>query len=215
MNLEPKNLNNYTASTLINMCKAELKNKYKAVVIGASNGGFNALRTIFSYFPADFKQSVIVVLHLSPKSDGVSRIFRRWFRMIIKEAEEKEEIKGGVVYIAPPNYHLMLGKDKTFILSAAERVNYARPSIDVLFKSVADVYGTNLVGIVLTGGNKDGSQGLKKIKELGGLTIVQDPITAEDDSMPRAAIAVSEIDYVLTLDGIGLLLADLFKQQQF
>ncbi|MBA3035589.1 MAG: chemotaxis protein CheB [Desulfobacterium sp.] len=194
------------------MRKLELDNKYEAVVIGASVGGIEALRVIFAFLPAAFKQTIIVVLHLSPQSSGLAQILSRKFRMIIKEAEEKEKIKGGVVYTAPPNYHLMIEDDKTFSLSVSEQVNYARPSIDVLFETAADVYRESLIGIILTGGNKDGSQGLKKIKELGGLAIVQDPDTAEGDSMPRNAIAVSEVDHILTLDKIGLLLSGWLRQ---
>ncbi len=190
------------------MLKPECINKYETVVIGASTGGIDALRTIFSFLPADFKQAIIVVLHLSPQSRALPQVLNRQCRMVIKEAEEKEEIRGGVIYIAPANYHLMVEEDKTFSLSLEGPVNYARPSIDVLFETAADVYGENLIGIILTGGNKDGSQGVKKIKKGGGLAIVQDPSTANVDSMPRAAIAASEVDHILSLDKIGLLLAD-------
>ena len=182
-------------------------NKYEAVVIGASTGGIDALGTIFSFLPADFKPAVIVVQHLSPQSDGLPLILSRRCRIAIKEAEEKEKIGGGVVYIAPANYHLMVEEEKTFSLSVSAPVNYARPSIDVLFETAADVYRENLIGIILTGSNQDGSQGLKKIKERGGLAIVQDPATAEADSMPRMAIAASEVDHVLPLEKIGPFIA--------
>lgn len=210
MNL--KTLNSYTASTIRNMSKAELMNKYKAVVIGASTGGIEALGIILSYLPDDFNQAIIIVLHLSPQSKGLHQVLSRQCHMKIKEAEEKEKIKSGVVYTAPPNYHLMVEEDETFSLSVSGHINYARPSIDVLFETAADAYREKLIGIILTGANSDGSQGLHKIKEYGGLVIVQDPFTAERDSMPIAAIAVSEIDYILTLDKIGLLLADFIKQ---
>ena len=110
------------------------------------------------------------------------------------------------IYIAPPNYHLLVEADRTFSLSIDEPVNYARPSIDVLFETAADVYKTNLIGVILTGANTDGSHGLKRIKETGGLSVVQDPSTAEADTMPRAAIAAVDVDYVLPLEEIGKVL---------
>ena len=103
----------------------------------------------------------------------------------------------------------MIENDKAFSLSVDEPVNYVRPSIDVLFESAADAYGAKLIGIILTGANNDGSQGLKKIKEIGGLTIAQHPATAEADTMPRAAIAATEIDYILPLNQISHLLVKL------
>src|SRR5690606_35205527 len=106
----------------------------------------------------------------------------------VKEADEKEKIKPGCVYIAPPNYHLLIEKNETFSLSIDEKVNYARPSIDVLFDSAAYVYYDQLIGVVMTGANHDGAMGLKKIKENGGMTIVQDPETAISRFMPEAAI---------------------------
>ncbi len=114
-----------------------------------------------------------------------------------------EHLLKNKIYIAPPNYHLLVEADRTFSLSIDEPVNYARPSINVLFETAADVYKTNLVGVILTGANADGSHGLKRIKETGGLSVVQDPSTAEADTMPKAAIAAVDVDYVLPLEEIG------------
>ena len=129
----------------------------------------------------------------------------------VKQAEEKESIQGGTVYIAPPNYHLLIEDDHTFSLSVDNAVNYARPSIDVLFESAADVYGSDLIGVILTGNNDDGSQGLKKIKRNGGLTIVQTPESAEADGMPQAALEAVIPEYMLSLEAIGPLLNALSK----
>ncbi len=104
----------------------------------------------------------------------------------VYEAEEKEKVLPGNAYIAPPNYHLLVEGDETLSLTVEPKVNYARPSIDVLFDSAANVYGSGLIGIILTGANRDGSNGLKRIKELGGITIVQDPRTAKSNAMPMA-----------------------------
>ena len=185
-------------------------NTYKAIVIGASTGGRNALKTILSVLPSNFALSVIIVMHRHKDTDGyLERSLDNECKMCVKQADEKEEIKTGVVYVAPPNYHLLIEDDCTFSMSVEGVVNYARPSVDVFFESAADVYGQRLVGIILTGANKDGSQGLRKIKEAGGLTIVQSPETAEVADMPEAAIEAVKPDYVLSLENIGSFLRKL------
>lgn len=193
-------------------CKTEILNKhgYEAIVIGVSAGGMGALSAILPELPADLPYPVIIVQHMYPGSgsylvsilDGKSQI-------TVKEVEEKDKIAPGTVYIAPPNYHTLVEMDRTFSLSIDPPVNYARPSIDVLFESAADVYRNRLIGIILTGANSDGSRGLRRIKEIGGIAIVQDPATAEMDSMPNAAIAAAEPDYILPLDQIGTFIGQL------
>ena len=180
---------------------------YEAIVIGVSAGGMNALKFMFSLLPEAFSIPIIIVQHISPRSDS------QWITLLndksnlcIKEADEKERIEKGKVYFAPPNYHLMVGSNKTFSLTIEERVNFARPSIDVLFESAADVYKSKLTGVVLTGSNNDGTKGMKRIKECGGLTIVQDPATAESGYMPASVIGAMQVDYILPLDGIVNLL---------
>ena len=187
--------------------------KYEAIVIGTSSGGMNALKFLFSSLPVDFSIPIIIVQHISPRSDN------QWIKLLninsklyLKEADEKEKIEHGKVYIAPPNYHLMIERNKTFSLTIDERVNYSRPSIDVLFESAAEAYKNKLIGIVLTGSNNDGTKGLKRIQECGGLTIVQDPETAESAYMPASAIAAIQPDYILSLEDITKLLIKLDKQ---
>ena len=130
--------------------------------------------------------------------------------LTVKEADEKEHLEAGIVYLAPPNYHLMVEKDKTLSLTVDERFNYSRPSIDILFESAAEVFGPQLIGVVLTGANSDGSYGLKTIKAAGGLVVVEDPATAEVKTMPQAALDMLFPDYVadhvLPLEKIGPLL---------
>lgn len=180
------------------------KKKHQAVVIGSSAGGLNALKTIFGILDKKFPLPVIVVQHVSPDADNYLSSFLDSMKTIrVKEADEKEVPQAGIAYIAPPNYHLLLEQDRSFTLTVGERVNYARPSIDVLFETAADAYGAGLIGIVLTGANNDGSVGLKKIKEMGGLAIVQNPEEAESDSMPKSAIETANPDYVLTLSEIA------------
>ncbi|SFD88286.1 two-component system, chemotaxis family, response regulator CheB [Chitinophaga sp. CF118] len=180
---------------------------YEAIVIGVSSGGLNALKFLFSYLPENFRIPVIIVQHINRHSDS------NWIKILnnlnsihIKEADEKETIEPGKVYIAPPNYHLMIENDRTFSLTIDELVNFARPSIDVLFESAAEVYNNKLIGIVLTGSNSDGTKGLKRIKNHGGLTIAQDPATAESPQMPASAIASIQVDHILSLGGIKDLL---------
>ncbi len=178
--------------------------KYEAIVIGVSAGGMEALSTIFPYLPYGFALPLIVVQHQHSTSDDfLARYLNERCNLEVKQANEKEDILPGEIYFAPPDYHLMIEEDKTFSLSMDTPVNFARPSIDVLFETAADVYGEKLVGVVLTGANTDGSQGLKKIKKLKGLAIVQDPETAEVDTMPKAAMAATEVDHMLSLDEIG------------
>ncbi len=180
---------------------------YETIVIGVSSGGMNAMRIIFSQLPADFSIPIVIVQHISSRSDG------EWIKFIndackitVKEADEKEHLEPGKVYIAPPNYHLLIERDGTFSLTIDERVNYARPSIDVLFESAAVAFRNKLIGVVLTGSNNDGTKGMKRIKEYGGLTIVQDPTTAESVCMPASVIAEMKVDYVLPLKDIIKLL---------
>jgi len=176
---------------------------YEAIVIGVSSGGMSAMKIMFSLLPKSFNIPIIIVQHIGVHSDN------RWIKILndtsnlrIKEADEKEKIEQGHVYFAPPNYHLLIEKDKTLSLTIGERVNFARPSIDVLFESAAEAYKIKLIGIILTGSNNDGTKGIKRIQECRGLTIVQDPETAESSFMPESAIAAIKPDYILPLEKI-------------
>ena len=190
------------------------KSPYKAIVIGSSAGGINALTKVLSVLPADFPLPIVIVQHLHPESGHhLPYILGTKSALKIKQADEKEKIEKGWVYLAPPNYHLLVEEDFTFSLSLESPVNYSRPSIDVLFESAIYAYRQHLIGIILTGANHDGSLGLKKIKEIGGFTIVQDPKTAEADAMPKAAIEATMIDKILPLQDIGLYLLQLVNRK--
>jgi two-component system chemotaxis response regulator CheB len=183
------------------------KKRYEAVVIGSSAGGLNALKTLFRGLDQGFRLPLIIVQHISPDSDNyLIHILNDMRKLKVKEADEKEIPMPGMAYIAPPNYHLLVEPDHAFTLTVDERVNYARPSIDVLFETAAEAYRHKLIGIILTGANNDGSKGVKRIKEMGGLVIVQDPDTAEVDSMPRAAMLATTVDHLLPLEEIAALL---------
>jgi len=172
-------------------------------VIGASAGGIDALGKIMPALTAGFSLPIIVVLHLAPQKPSLlAEIFKPKTSIAVKEADEKEKIVGGVVYCAPPGYHLLVEKDFTFSLSIEAPVCFSRPAIDVLFESAADAYGSRLAGIILTGANNDGSMGLKAIKRAGGVTLVQDPAEAALRTMPESAIAEAGPDFILPLKDI-------------
>lgn len=173
----------------------------EAVAIGCSAGGLDALRIVLGVLPTDFSAAVIIVAHTAP--DGkhlLPAVLSNICQLPISEARERELVLPGHVYVAPPNYHLLIEPDRSFALSVDERVCFVRPSINVLFQSAADVYGKHLLGVILTGANSDGALGLQAIKAAGGFTLVQDPSTAYADTMPKAAIAMGNVDEVLPLD---------------
>lgn len=177
---------------------------YGVVVIGVSAGGMNALSILIPSLPQDFPLPVVVVQHLHVDSVGfLDEFLEDASSLRVKEADDKEPLRPGTVYVAPADYHLLIEEIGMLSLSVDDPLNYSRPSIDVLFDSAAGVFGNEAIGIILTGANADGSQGLKRIKAGGGLAIVQDPATAEAEAMPRAAIQATSVDHVLGLNEIG------------
>jgi two-component system chemotaxis response regulator CheB len=181
---------------------------YQAIVIGTSVGGLNALQKILGPLPANFSLPILIVQHRLPAPDDfLTFSLNESCPLTVKEADEKEPIKPGFVYIAPANYHLLVEQNKTLSLSIDSKVCYSRPSIDVLFETAAEAYLSGLIGIILTGANDDGTIGLKKIKEKGGLTIAQDPATAESGVMPLSAIRENVVDQILPLAEIASFLS--------
>jgi two-component system chemotaxis response regulator CheB len=181
-----------------------------AIVVGASAGGVEALLKIFSTIGPDFRLPIITVLHLSDeRRSQLAQVFQSRLPIPVKEADDKETIAPGTLYFAAPGYHLSVEMDLSLSFSQEERVFHSRPSIDILFASAADAYGERLAGILLTGANHDGAQGLATIKRNGGLTVVQDPAQAQARTMPEAALALHTPDYLLSLPDIGQLLVDL------
>ncbi len=184
----------------------------RAIVMGASAGGVEALLKLLGALPVDFQLPILTVLHLpDERHSQLADVFQKRLHRRVKEAQDKESIQPGHLYFACPGYHLSVELDCSLSLSQEEHVHYSRPSIDILFESAADAYGPGLVGVLLTGANEDGARGLKRIKQLGGLTVVQDPDEAKVDVMPRAALGLQIPDYILPLSGIARLLADLDK----
>jgi two-component system, chemotaxis family, protein-glutamate methylesterase/glutaminase len=184
--------------------------RYKAVVMGLSAGGMNALKAFIPALPGSFPLPVAIAQHNSESSNGfLADYLDRIGALTVKEAEDKEPLHPGHAYLAPAGYHLLIEDDQTFSLSVDPRVNYCCPSIDVLFESAADAFGASLIGIVLTGANGDGSRGLKAIKARGGAAIVQDPKTAESRYMPQAAFTATAVDHVVVLEQLAPLLMQL------
>ncbi len=184
--------------------------KIKAIAIGTSAGGLKALKNIISSLPPEFNLPIFIVQHLGPQaSNFLATYLNQFTHLMVKEAEPNEAICRGYVYVAPANYHLMVEKDKRLSLTVDEKVNFSRPSIDLLFESAAEAYLDSLLGILLTGANNDGSNGIGHIHKLGGTTIAQHPLSAEVNIMPQQAIETGAVDWVLHLDEISLFLSKL------
>jgi two-component system chemotaxis response regulator CheB len=182
----------------------------EAIVAGGSVGALDALSTIVTALPVGFSIPVAVVVHVPPdRRSYLSEVLAARTAVAVKEAEAKEPLAAGTIYLAPPNYHLLIEKKRCFSLSVDEPVHYSRPSIDVLFESAAWAYGPALAGILLTGANEDGARGMASIRDAGGTTIVQTPASAVVSTMPQAALSLGPADHVLSPAEIGALLARL------
>jgi len=182
----------------------ESRSACSAVVIGTSAGGMKTLRLVFGRLPANFPVPVLVVQHMG--QDGgryLPEALERDCRLRIELADDKQNPQPGTVYFAPPGYHLLVEHDATLALSVDERVHYARPSIDVLFESAAEVFRKSVVGVVLTGASADGAAGLWRIHQLGGCAIVQTPASAEISTMPEQALCAVPAAQVLDPIDIG------------
>jgi two-component system, chemotaxis family, protein-glutamate methylesterase/glutaminase len=183
---------------------------WRAVVTGGSSGGMEVLETILPRLPAEFSIPILAVQHLHPTDGGyLARYLDTLVPLTVQEASDKEPICPGHVYLAPANYHLLVERDETLALAVDEKVNWSRPSIDVLFESAASVWGDRLVAVILSGSNHDGAAGARRVQEHGGLVVVQDPETALQDAMPRAAIKAADIEVVLSIDQIADFLLEL------
>ena len=177
---------------------------YEVIAIGASWGGLQALGTLLEGIPLELDQPIVIAQHRSAESPrGVlESLLQRHIARPVSEPSDKDPVEPSHVYVAPADYHLLVDGGR-FAFSLDARVQFARPSIDVLFESVAEAYRDRAIGIVLTGANDDGAAGLAAIKRNGGVGIVQDPRTATAKSMPEAAIAATQADAVLPLEEIG------------
>ncbi len=172
--------------------------RFDALVIGGSAGSIEALSVLLPALPADLRASVFIVLHLPRERPSLlCDIFQPRCAVPLREAQDKEPVEPGTVYFAPPDYHLLVDAGPSMALSVDDPVHFSRPSIDVLFESAADVYGPQLLAVLLSGANQDGADGMAAVQRAGGVTVVQHPSSAQMTAMPEAALALLEPDHVL------------------
>jgi two-component system, chemotaxis family, protein-glutamate methylesterase/glutaminase len=181
----------------------------KIVVVGTSSGGLEAIQFLLSQLGRSFRAPMIIVQHRRKDSEaGLCRFLAGRCELPVVEPHDKDAIEDGHVYLAPHDYHLLIEED-SFALSVDRPIAFARPSIDVLFESASESYGDRVIGMILTGSNKDGARGLAQIKARGGVTVVQDPAFASYPEMPRAALDACNADFVLPLEKMVPLLDQL------
>lgn len=176
----------------------------QVIVIGASAGAVEALMRLLPVLPGNYPLALLIVVHLPPYTESsLASLLASRCQIRVKEAEDKETVVPSTAYIAPPNYHLLVEPDGLLSLSSDEPVLYSRPSIDVLFESAADAYGTSAAGVILTGANSDGACGLRALSDAGGLALVQSPASAEASAMPQAALNACPAARALKLDELA------------
>jgi len=170
------------------------------ITIGGSAGSLQVILEILPELRSDLPVPIVIVFHrkATPNPEILINLLNVKSTLTIKEAEDKEKIKPGVIYIAPANYHLFIEKDHSFSLDASEKVNFSRPSIDLTFLTAVDVYKNHMAGILLSGANSDGIRGFEAIQSQGGYCIAQDPVTSQVPYMPAKAISKKVVDYIAT-----------------
>lgn len=192
------------------MEKDSVKRTYQLVIIGGSAGSLDVLMSVVAQLRPELSVPVLVIVHRKQDNDNLMESLLSYKSTLpVKEAEDKEPLLPGNIYIAPADYHLLIEKNNTIALDASEKVNFSRPSIDVSFQSAAEVYGDKLICILLSGANADGTEGLISAKQTGALLMVQDPLSAEVSFMPMQALKTLSVDYIIRGDEIAALLNEL------
>ncbi|MGB3620420.1 MAG: chemotaxis protein CheB [Ketobacter sp.] len=185
-------------------CSSELIKRLELVVVGASSGGLETLIEFLQALPEQYQVPTVVVLHQrANRVSGVPEMLSKYTHLKVVEPEDKQKIETGCMYIAPPNYHLLIDADHSIALSLDAPLNYSRPSIDMAFISASEVYEQHLAGCIFTGANSDGADGCVAIKRNGGTVFVQDPVEASVDTMPLSAIKAVRVDGVLSIHEIA------------
>jgi two-component system chemotaxis response regulator CheB len=175
----------------------------KLLVIGGSAGSLQVILSLLAAIGDDFPIPVLIVLHRNGGFESsLEELFSSRTHLPIREVEEKDLLRAGTIYLCPADYHVLLEKDHSFSLDYSERVHFSRPSMDVTFRSAADVFGPGLICLLLSGANADGAEGMQYVQERGGLTVVQDPATADVPYMPQQAISRMKVDFIVPADGI-------------
>ncbi len=186
----------------------------KLLVIGGSAGSIEVIIKILEKLNKNLAIAIVIIIHRKRTSDAsLTKLFNNKSTILVTEADEKEPILPGRIYLAPADYHLLIENDYTLSLDMSEKVQFSRPSIDVTFESAADVYGESLAALLLSGANSDGAQGLLTIANSGGITIVQNPASAEVDFMPKAAIFKTVVDYIIETKDLPGLVNDMSAAQ--
>lgn len=184
------------------MAQRSINNKYELLIIGGSAGSLDVLIQLLPALKNNADFATVIIQHRKAGESLLPDLLGAKISSPVMEAEEKDKIEKGLVYIAPPDYHLLIEKDKTFSLDYSEKLHYSRPAIDISFETAADAYGPYVVAVLLSGANADGAEGLRKIKQAGGLTIVQRPSEATISYMPEQAIQLFKPDYVASTQQI-------------
>jgi two-component system, chemotaxis family, protein-glutamate methylesterase/glutaminase len=182
---------------------------YELLLVGGSAGSLEVILSLLPALQGEKELAIVLVLHRRSAESMLSHLLGERTSWTVKEAEEKEAIVPGTIYIAPADYHLLIEEDKTFSLDYSEKVNYSRPSIDVTFETAAETYGPNVVALLLSGANHDGTAGLQKIKAAGGYVLVQDPEEAVVAYMPQHAIENVEVDAIVKTSAVPALIHQL------
>lgn len=185
----------------------------KVVVIGGSAGSLEVILKLVAQAPLAASAVYVIIIHRKNDPESIlTGLIASRTSMPVREVEDKEPIRLNHVYIAPPDYHLLFEDSRNFSLDSSEKVHHSRPSIDVTFESAAETFGPQVIGILLSGANADGAQGLVHIRQAGGFAIVQDPASAEIDFMPQQAINRQAFDKIISADEIGIFLAQLLNK---
>jgi two-component system chemotaxis response regulator CheB len=194
------------------MAQTGLSNRIRAIVIGGSTGSIEVLLRLLPALKEPLSYALVIVIHRRNTADSaLADLLAVKTNITVREIDDKDTIEPGIIYLAPADYHLLIEQDGTFSLDDSEKVNYSRPSIDVTFESAADVYGRNLVGVILSGANADGTVGLKAIKKEGGVLVAQKPETAQIGFMPQQAILHADVDLILDVDELVEFMNELNK----
>lgn len=186
--------------------------RYEMLIIGGSAGSLQVILSVLAASGDNFTVPVLVVLHRnSVFESSLEELLSVRTGLTIKEVEEKDILKAGIVYVCPADYHVLLEQDHSLSLDYSERVHFSRPSIDVTFRSAADIYGPGLVGLLLSGGNSDGAEGLAYVQARGGLAVVQDPLTADVPFMPQQAISRRKPDHIVPASELSVFIRGLLQ----
>lgn len=186
------------------MEKEGISHQTEILLIGGSAGSLDALLQFLPQLKKTISFAIVIVLHRKGDAESIlTELLQSRSPIPVREIEDKEKILPSVIYLAPGNYHVLVEKEKYFSLDVSEKVNFSRPSIDVSFETAAEVYGAHTTGLLLSGANADGTEGLKRIKEVGGKALIQQPSSAEVSYMPEQALREIEADAVLTNEEIA------------